>query len=172
VKCSHRPSRSRVDSSTRLAEARGSRDRFRTLMMQLPTCVGLLADSVSLVPSSAVSPSYGRSRNRSCRLRRDVLRFQTRPTIAPSSPFSPPRAGQIRSRDRHKFVGELRGTIAGRAGVVELAYTPALGAGARESMRVRVPPPAQLVSDSSRLVLAHCCCTHRSFSANNANLRA
>jgi hypothetical protein len=26
--------------------------------------------------------------------------------------------------------------------VVELAYTPALGAGARKSMRVRVPPPA------------------------------
>ena len=32
--------------------------------------------------------------------------------------------------------------IAGSAGVAKLAYAPALGAGARKSMRVRVPPPA------------------------------
>lgn len=51
-----------------------------------------------------------------------------------------PKVGETADR----FVGELSGTIAGRAGVVELAYTPALGAGARESMRVRVPPPAPM----------------------------
>ena len=39
-------------------------------------------------------------------------------------------------------VDEIR--ISGAAGVVEMEDTPALGAGARESMGVRVPPPAWL----------------------------
>jgi hypothetical protein len=42
-----------------------------------------------------------------------------------------------------RFVGELSATIAGHAGVAKLATARVLGARARKSLRVRVPPPAQ-----------------------------
>ena len=128
------------------AAAQGSRDRFRTLIPQPRASLGSLAGSVGLALFSAVFPSHGRSRNRSCRLRQDLSRFRSPATIAPARPFSLVLGSQIRSRDRRKLSATEGGRIAGRAGVVELAYTPALGAGARESMRVRVPPPA-LCSD-------------------------
>lgn len=42
--------------------------------------------------------------------------------------------------------------MVGCAGVVKLAYTPALGAGARKSVRVQVPPPAPLTGGAEPAV--------------------
>ncbi len=53
----------------------------------------------------------------------------------------------------------------GAAGVMELAYMPALGAGARKSMRVRVPPPAL------RFIQVSCCFPHLSLTSKSTPLR-
>jgi hypothetical protein len=42
--------------------------------------------------------------------------------------------------------------LGGHAGVVKLANTPALGAGARKSLGVQVPPPALRIASSPALV--------------------
>src|SRR4051794_40177433 len=46
------------------------------------------------------------------------------------------------ARTIQSAAGRVRRYVVARAGVVELVDTPALGAGARESLGVRVPPPA------------------------------
>jgi hypothetical protein len=90
----------------------------RTLISRPRAWLGSLAGSVGLALFSAVSPSHGRSRNCSCRLRQGRLpRFRSPLWTAILAPLGAiePKVGEAADR----FVGELRGTLVGFAGVME-----------------------------------------------------